>query len=165
MLASSGPLGVLQGRMRANEPAATDVLHSAIKRTANPTNSLGTAGIGVPLWADDGSPAIAHVLPLGGAHRNGGPHATAAVFVTPSEQALPPADALAALYDLTPTEARVALAITTGRNRSEAAADLGMTDNTAKSHLVRVFSKTGTHDQTALARLVNSLGAPVRKVR
>ena len=76
---------------------------------------------------------------------------------------LPSAAALTALYGLTTMEARVLMQIAEGRNRAEAAAALSIADSTAKSHLDRVFSKTGANDQAALARLLRELSAPTRQ--
>jgi DNA-binding CsgD family transcriptional regulator len=39
----------------------------------------------------------------------------------------------------------------------EVAAGLGLSPNTIKTHLRRVFKKTGTHRQAELARLVASM--------
>ena len=166
MLRTGAPVGTQDGQLRAKQAAATKALRTAIGQTVNPVSSIGINGIGVPLRTGDGSPAVAHVLPLaqGGQYRDFGPRASAAVFVAPVEHALPEADALTALYGLTMTEARVLLEIASGKRRAEAAAALGIADNTAKTHLDRVFSKTGVSDQGALARLVASLGSPARRV-
>jgi DNA-binding CsgD family transcriptional regulator len=72
-------------------------------------------------------------------------------------------DALAALYELTPTEARVLLEIASGKNRAAAADALGIADSTVKTHLARIFEKTGTSEQAELAKLVASLTPPVVK--
>ncbi|MBK8007715.1 MAG: helix-turn-helix transcriptional regulator [Rhizobiales bacterium] len=88
--------------------------------------------------------------------------ASAAVFVTRTgETVQPPLDILAALFDLTPTEARVMLEISKGRNRSETAALLGIAPSTVKTHLSRVFEKTQMSKQHDLAKLVSQLMPPV----
>jgi DNA-binding CsgD family transcriptional regulator len=109
-------------------------------------------------------PSIAHVLPLkSGTLRPGlALGAAAAVFVTPAlENSPPPSEALAALYDLTPTEARVMIEIASGKNRAATAIALGIADSTVKTHLARVFAKTGTSTQPELAKLVASLTPPI----
>ena len=163
MLKAGSPLCTQNGQLLAAAQPATRALLTAIGQTINPIDLIGSNGIGVPLRADDGSPAIAHVLPLArdASHRDGG-RATAAVFVTPVETALPEADALIALYGLTPMEARVALQIAAGKRRADASAALGIAENTTKTHLDRVYSKTGAGDQSALARVVSSLASPGR---
>lgn len=164
MLKAGAPLSTQDGQLRAAAEPATQALLTAISQTVDPLERIAGTGIGVPLRADDGSPAIAYVLPLarGTPRRDGGPHGTAAVFVAPVDYALPEADALIAIYGLTPTEARVTLQIAAGKRRAEAAAALGISDNTVKTHLDRVYSKTGTSDQSALAGLVASLASPGR---
>ena len=74
---------------------------------------------------------------------------------------MPAVAALAALYELTPTEARVLVAIASGKNRAAAAVALGIADSTVKTHLTRIFEKTGTSEQSELAKLVASLTPPV----
>ena len=165
MLRTDDLLGTEDGVLRAGQPQATQALLLAIGQTDAPVDRIGSNGIGVPLRHTDGSPAIAHVLPLarGGTHRDWGPRATAAVFVAPVEYAPPTADALIALYGLTAMEARVMMQIAAGRKRAEAAAVLGIANSTTKTNLDRVFGKTGTKDQAGLARLVLALASPARR--
>jgi DNA-binding CsgD family transcriptional regulator len=61
-------------------------------------------------------------------------------------------------YGLTPAEARVALAASSGLTIPETAHRLGLSPNTIKTHLRKVFAKTGTNRQTELARLMTSIG-------
>lgn len=161
MLRAGTPVGVEQGLLRTKNPQATLALRKAIEQTANP-GAIGGDGIGVPLRHDDGSPAIAHVLPLSFStpNRVWVPRATAAVFIAPSQYALPDADALIALYGLTVMEAKVVMQIAAVRKRAEAAATLGIADSTAKTHLDRVFSKTATNNQAELSKLVTTLASP-----
>jgi DNA-binding CsgD family transcriptional regulator len=58
------------------------------------------------------------------------------------------------LYALTPAEARVALEVAQGRGLRQAAAALGVSPNTVRTHLHHVFQKTGTRRQAELARLL-----------
>jgi DNA-binding CsgD family transcriptional regulator len=61
-------------------------------------------------------------------------------------------------YELTHAEARVALASSLGKTVLEAAKLLGLSPNTIKTHLRRVFAKTATARQAELARVVASMG-------
>lgn len=61
-------------------------------------------------------------------------------------------------FGLTPAEARVALATSSGLSIPEAALQLRLSPNTVKTHLRRVFAKTSTVRQSELARLITSLG-------
>lgn len=77
------------------------------------------------------------------------------VFITDFER---PVDAeqlpLVALYRLTPSEARLAAALASGKTLLEIATEFGIRRSTARLHLERVLHKTGTHRQSELVRLV-----------
>jgi DNA-binding CsgD family transcriptional regulator len=61
-------------------------------------------------------------------------------------------------YGLTRAEAKVTLAASSGLGVPETANRLGVSPNTVKTHLRRVFAKTGTSRQTELVRLMASIG-------
>jgi DNA-binding CsgD family transcriptional regulator len=61
-------------------------------------------------------------------------------------------------YGLTQAEARVALCAASGAAIPEAAHRLNVSPNTIKTHLRKVFAKTGTSRQAELARLIASIG-------
>ena len=61
---------------------------------------------------------------------------------------------LRATYGCTAREATLAGALTDGCTLAEAATTLGISIHTARTHLKRVFRKTGTSRQTELLRLV-----------
>ena len=61
------------------------------------------------------------------------------------------------LYRLTPSEARVADRLLDGLDVHEAADRLGITSDTYRFHLKRIFAKTGTRRQAELMRLMLSL--------
>ena len=87
--------------------------------------------------------------------RNGlGQRTAAAVFV--SNAADPPrlpADALALLYDLTPAETRVFELVVEGKPPAEIARQFGVTLSTVRTHLGRVFEKTGCARQADLVAM------------
>ncbi|MCC6776177.1 MAG: helix-turn-helix transcriptional regulator [Hyphomicrobiales bacterium] len=60
-------------------------------------------------------------------------------------------------YGLTQAEARVALCTASGTTVAEAAHRLGVTPNTIKTHLRKVFAKTDTTRQAELVRLMASM--------
>lgn len=61
------------------------------------------------------------------------------------------------IFELTEAETRVAALIGTGMNLPEVARVLGISPNTAKTHVSRCFGKTGVRSQAALARLIASI--------
>jgi DNA-binding CsgD family transcriptional regulator len=62
-------------------------------------------------------------------------------------------------YGLTPAEARVALAASSGNTIGETANLLNLSPNTIKTHLRRVFAKTATARQAELAGLITAIGS------
>jgi DNA-binding CsgD family transcriptional regulator len=84
-----------------------------------------------------------------------GERAVAAIYVTDPEQVSErPEVVLMRLYGLTPAEAKVAALIVRGMSARQAAEGLAISYNTVKSHLKRVFAKTGTKRQGDLIRLI-----------
>jgi DNA-binding CsgD family transcriptional regulator/PAS domain-containing protein len=84
-------------------------------------------------------------------------HPPAAIlFVNDPEQscAVPLPDQLRAAFGLTPTEAMVAARIFEGDGLRPAAETLGMGVTTARTHLQRIFDKTGTRKQAELVRML-----------
>jgi len=63
------------------------------------------------------------------------------------------------VYGLTSAEARTALSVTLGQSTVTTARRFGISPNTVKTHLRRVFSKTRTVNQAQLAMLLTSIGA------
>lgn len=92
-------------------------------------------------------------------------HAGATVVIhDPTLGPIDPSDHLAALYTLTPAEARLASALASGRSLDESADALSITKATARTRLKRVFEKTGTRRQGELIRKL-LLGAEVLRRR
>ncbi|RVD15145.1 helix-turn-helix transcriptional regulator, partial [Mesorhizobium sp. M4B.F.Ca.ET.017.02.2.1] len=108
-------------------------------------------------------PAVAYVLPLTeGPARAAFRPACAAVFVSTTTSASPlPEAVLTTLFDLTPAEARVLLRIGSGLSAPRSAVALGIGENTLKTHLNRIFAKTGTRRQADLVKLISDMGAPL----
>jgi DNA-binding CsgD family transcriptional regulator/PAS domain-containing protein len=111
---------------------------------------------------------ISTILPLARGEREAVARpfsAVAAVFAQDAQTpvALPGA-AFATLYQLTPAELKVALALIPGLGPQEIAAMLGVSVATVKSHLGRVFTKTGASRQADLVALILRGTPPVREV-
>lgn len=133
--------------------AADALLADALARDAG---RIAGAVQSIPLPASEGREAmVLHVLPIRGAAHDVFTSAAAIIIATPVTSGLPPTQQLLeGLFDLTPAEARVARAICAGETVEQIASGLGITRNTVRIHLRRVFAKTGTHRQAELVRLV-----------
>ena len=147
------------------QPRSQAALADALARIAHGGNdALGQRGIGIPIARKQGAaaPLVAHVLPLQGGELRAGlsQRARAAIFVADAAASLnTPAQALALLYDLTPAEARIFELVAAGGTPAAIAARLGLARSTVKSHLLRLFEKTGCHRQADLIRLAAALAA------
>jgi DNA-binding CsgD family transcriptional regulator len=165
MLSAGEVLGSVSGRLVTRDKQADRMLRETFAGANNGDAGIGIKGIGLPLVARHGERYIAHVLPLtSGARRRAGiaTSAVAALFVqkaaldTPS---LP--EVIAKAYKLTPTELRVLLAIVEVGGGPEVAEALGIADGTVKSHLSRLFEKTGARRQADLVKLVAGFSTPL----
>src|SRR5262249_23267425 len=150
------------GRLIACEANAARALEEIFAK-AGVTASAG--GIAVPLSTPEGRHYVAHVLLLASGPRRragAGYAAVAALFV--HEVAIAagfPPEAMARLYNVTPSEFRVLLAIVEIGGVPEVAEALGIGEATVKTHLHRVFSKTGAARQADLVKLVAGFSSPL----
>ncbi len=162
LLAARDAIDVGPGRvLHLAAPASQAALADAVTRLATGGTALGQRGIGIPAPRKNGAaPLVAHVLPLhAGELRSGvSQRAVAAIFLADAAAPSPmPAQALALLYDLTPAEVRVFELIAHGHVPGNIATQLGLAPSTVKTHLLRVFDKTGCRRQAELVRLAGSL--------
>ncbi len=153
--------GSLQSRRDVGQ--ATGFEH-AVETALKGDTALGTVGIGVPLMSSTGDRAAAYVLPLSGHDVRGDLAAGhCAVFVTRRGEHPPMAiDTLRSLFDLTASEARVALLVAKGDGPQRIMQALGVSVHTVRTHLKHCFAKTGSPDQTALSGVINTLLPPLK---
>ena len=153
------------GRLVAGDARAEQTLREAAAAAADGDEEVGTRSIAVPLRAHDGERYVAHMLPLaGGARRRAGAAyaAAAALFVRKAELQYPsPPEVIGKTYSLTPAELRVLLSIVEIGGVPEVAAALGVADTTVKTHLGRLYAKTGTGRQADLVKLVAGFAMPL----
>jgi DNA-binding CsgD family transcriptional regulator/PAS domain-containing protein len=127
--------------------------------------NLGSEGVLVPLRTCDGERYIARAMPLANAAPRGAgetAEATTAVFVRRATMDAPSApDIIAESYKLTPTELRVLCALVEVGGVPDVAASLGIAETTVKTHLARLFAKTGARRQAELVKLVAGFSMPV----
>ena len=72
-------------------------------------------------------------------------------------------DTAALIYGLSPAQQRVGALVADGLTLNEIAERMGVTPNTVRTHLHRIFDKTGVHNQSALVRVLLSAIAPVHR--
>jgi DNA-binding CsgD family transcriptional regulator len=70
-------------------------------------------------------------------------------------------DVAAAIFDLSPAQKQVAALVVEGLSLPQIAQRMTITANTARTHLNRVFEKTGVRTQPALVRVLLSSAPPV----
>jgi DNA-binding CsgD family transcriptional regulator len=81
--------------------------------------------------------------------------ATAVLFITDPEAEAPlDSRKLRILFRLTPAEVRLSRALVRGQSVAEYAHETGVSSNTARTHVKRIYSKTGVRRQSELVRLL-----------
>jgi DNA-binding CsgD family transcriptional regulator len=152
-----------EGYLSLTNPALKTALNDAVLRTTGESTDLGSRGIGIPVSQSGHTAAVAYVLPLKNSSvRSVFTPAVAALFFATAVQGPPPPHAvLATLYDLTPSEARVMALVGSGLTTLASAGQLHVTENTVKTHLARVYQKTGATRQSELVQIVSALAPPM----
>ena len=165
LLSEGSLLRAARGMLVANNTDTDQALQEAFFAAGGGAATAGTKGIAVPLMTRRGKRYVAHVLPLtSGVRRSAGASyaAAAALFVhevvleTPSRP-----EVIAKAFKLTPAELRVLLAIVEVGGVPETAAALGIGEATVRTHLLRLFAKTGTGRQAELVKLYAGFFSPL----
>ncbi|MBT8413688.1 MAG: DUF4440 domain-containing protein [Boseongicola sp.] len=68
-------------------------------------------------------------------------------------------EAAAAIFGLSEAQKRLAHEVSNGLGLTDAAQALGISVNTARTHLTRIYAKTGVNSQVALVRMLMSMAA------
>jgi DNA-binding CsgD family transcriptional regulator len=163
-LTALGPPSRWQHRL----PGSTFSFEHMIREACKPHNPAPVQG--AMLRVPKRAPCKLMVLPLAATHRfslGWQRPAALAIFseLSPSTRLLP--IVLRELYDLSRSEARLALCLAGGARLWEVAAKLHITRETTRTTLKIVFRKTGTNSQAQLVRLLSVLTAidtPLRPV-
>jgi DNA-binding CsgD family transcriptional regulator/PAS domain-containing protein len=165
VLAEGDPLRARGDTLAAAEPCVSRALAVAV-RAASDQASMEREGLGIPVRRRTGGVGALYVLPLRGEVRAAARQparrlAVAAVFV--AQTATPPkasTDLVAALFGLTRAEARVFASIAAGATVAATADLLCVQESTVKTHLIRLYNKTGLRRQVDLVRMGASLAVP-----
>jgi DNA-binding CsgD family transcriptional regulator len=165
MIADGDLLRGSLGRLVASDPDVNRALRDIFLAAGTGDAAVGVKGVAVPLVARDGERYVAHVLSLSsGARRGAGLSyaAAAALFVQKAALATrSPPEAIAKTYRLTPMELRVLLAIVEVGGVPEVAEALGIGESTVKTHLGRIYEKTGARRQADLVKLFAGYASPL----
>lgn len=118
----------------------------------------------IPLVSErDDEPAILHLVPVRrSAHDLFSGSAAIGLISQRSANTPHSVQVLQALFDLTPTEARVALKVAAGRSIEQIATDDKRSIETIRGHIKNVQAKTGCRRQVELAALLPQLLLPYR---
>jgi DNA-binding CsgD family transcriptional regulator len=158
ILASSDFLRSIRGHLVAGDARVNQTLREVFAIAAQDNAALGFRGIALPLTTHDGEHYVAHVLPLTSGARQGvgiNYSAIAAVFVRKAALETPSCpEVIGRAFKLTPMELRVLIAVVEVGGVPEVANALGVAETTIKTHVGRLFEKTGTGRQADLVKVV-----------
>ena len=160
MLEAGEVLCTTRGRIAATSLEAQSPLLEALAAASSGDVAVGDS---IALPAPEKQTYVARVLPLRSEQRHGNPlAATAALFVHKAVPPVrPPSGAIAKYYKLTPTELRVLLTTVEMGSVADVAKALGIAESTVKTHLGRLYGKTGTSGQVDLVKLVARFSTPL----
>jgi DNA-binding CsgD family transcriptional regulator/PAS domain-containing protein len=157
-------LSTAGGRLVASDAKIDGALQELFTAAGGIDVAIETQDISLPLMAQDGTRHVMHVLPLNsGARRLAGTAyaAVAALFIRKAATEAPALpEVIARAYNLTPTELRVLLAIVEVGGVPEVAEALGVAETTIKTHLGRLFVKTGVSRQADLVKIAAGFATP-----
>ncbi len=160
LFGSTDALASRCGKFWLARPAAMQAFTKAVALLIE-GDAAGPRGCDVPVHMEDGRLLTLYLLPLEAA-RPGSHSQTVAVMAGPRGQQRDACDIVASLFGLTPSERRVLSRIAGGETVREAAENLAIGEATVRTHLLRIFDKTGVHRQPELVALVASFAVPVR---
>lgn len=159
MMKESQLLRVVGNYLQAGEPDDEVLVANAIKATLGGQRDADGEGASGSLKITAENPARSLYMLLKPIHDTppeaGSPAAGIAIFLSADQlQRNVSIDAFAKLYNLSRAEVALVTELLDGVSIIEASAVLGISENTARAQLRSVFTKTGTHRQTDLIRLV-----------
>ena len=130
------------GRVSLKDKAADQLLREAI---ATIDSGLAIGVRSFPVRDPEAQTAlVAHVIPIRLSARDIFLRCAAVLAMTPvAAPKAPPVELVQSLFDLTPTEARVARSLASGKTVEDIASDGGVSLNTVRTHVRGVLAKTG----------------------
>jgi DNA-binding CsgD family transcriptional regulator len=164
LLRAGDPLRRIGGRLVIADAPTDRILRETSAAAGSADGAFGVVGTAVPLVGSYGERYVGRVLPLTGDRRcvRVKYDAVVALLVRKATFDMPLRPAvIARSYKLTPTELRVLLAIVEVGGVPEVATILGIAETTVKTHLGRLFDKTGARRQADLVKLVAGFSSPL----
>jgi DNA-binding CsgD family transcriptional regulator/PAS domain-containing protein len=162
LLRAGDMLRINGGRLAAADMDSDQILREVIAAAADPTSPQSISDRTLPLVAHDGSHSVAHVMPLTTRLRAGVCSPTGVVLIVHRVALEKPAsEAIAKLYRLTPSELRVLLSLVEIGGVPDVAKVLGISEATVRTHVARLFAKTGAARQADLVKIVAGFSSPL----
>lgn len=156
LIAEHDGLLATQSGLQAEQTIESAALTRTIRQAARTSNGKGFSAGGAVLVSRRTRPPLEiQVSPVRSSDTSLFQKAAVIVFVKdPQNQQRAVGKTLHALYQLSPAESRVALLLSDGRAPREIADTVGVTENTVRSQMKSIFSKTGVRRQGELIRLL-----------
>lgn len=155
-LSGDAPLVIRAGKLGARNHETDRLLQDAIGHIAGLDDTIDPISSGIPIILDamNGGPfTVCWVT------RDSGMILVSLNDETMTEQRL---EAASQIFGITPAQRKLASFIIAGQDLVAAAKSLGVSVNTARTHLQRMFDKVGVRSQPALVRALLSTVAPAR---
>lgn len=152
LLSSQAALYLNDGQLDAFDKASSDALLGSMR-----LGYLGDSSETLIATAGNRAPLIAQIVPACPPNLSGPNRVSIVIYVwNPAHQNRNLGKVMARLWGFTPAETKLAGAMVQGKDLNAAADQLGISRNTAKNQLQKMFVKTGTRRQSEL--LVRLLG-------
>ena len=145
------------GRLVSNSGPQTKALRTAIRDASRRDEALSGVRLSIPVLLEQGDDEAVSVCWVATEGTGSG---SVLALLNNLDFAIDKIDASAALFGLSGAQQRLAELIASGHDVVASAARLGITVNTAKTHLQRIFDKTGARSQATLIRLLLSIERP-----
>lgn len=149
--------GLLTGEngLCASNSGESTRLTSAIRQVALSTDGNSGAGCALLISRRNRPPLQLQLSPVRNSMVDAARKAAAVIFVVdPLRTRRPEQWILRSSYGLTTAECRVALLLGDGKSARQICETLGVTENTVRSQIKSIFSKTGVRRQSELIRLL-----------
>lgn len=156
----AGPLGLRGGKLSARAASEQSGLKDLVAKASDLAGARGQMLLRAR--SGEGRDVSLCVTPLSAAYALPGRMNDVMIVARPLEPAAGGLTAVRQMFDLTEAEARLALGLASGLSLTELAQQQGIRMTTARTHLARIFWKTGTRQQSQVAALLRAAELPLR---